>query len=105
MLQAANLPLNRHGIVGETGISTLAALQVLATIPNITDGNQVMHHLLAEDIVVDGLLTFNEGRILVPEIPGFGIELDRDRVERFARAYKNLVNIVLIQFIAINKNQ
>ena len=90
MLQAANLPLNRHGIVGETGISTLAALQVLATISNITDGNQVMHHLLAEDIVVDGLLTFNEGRILVPEKPGLGIELDRDRVERFARAYKKL---------------
>ena len=90
MLQAANLPLNRHGIMGETGISTLAALQVLATIPNITDGNQVMHHLLAEDIVVDGLLTFNKGRILVPEKPGLGIELDRDRVEKFARAYKKL---------------
>ena len=80
-------------------------MQAIATIPNITDGIEVMHHLLAEDIVVDGLLTFNGGRILVPEIPGFGIELDRDRVERFARAYKNLVNIVLIQFIAINKNQ
>ena len=47
MLQAANLPLNRHGIMGESGISTLAALQVLATRPNITYGNQVMHHLLA----------------------------------------------------------
>tara|TARA_B110000263_G_scaffold28250_1_gene21521 strand:- start:109 stop:1257 length:1149 start_codon:yes stop_codon:yes gene_type:complete len=88
MLQAANLPLNRHGILGETGISTLAALQVLATIPNITDGNQVMHQLLEEDIVVDGLLTFNEGKILVPETPGLGIELDRDRVDKYAREYK-----------------
>ena len=88
MLHAANLPLNRHGILGETGVSTLAALQILATIPNITDGNQVMHNLLAEDIVIDGLLTFNEGKIVVPERPGLGIELDRDRVEKFAQAYK-----------------
>ena len=86
-LQAANLPLNRHGVVGETGISTLASLQVLATIPNITTGNQVMHQLLAEDIVVDGLLDFDGGRIAVPDRPGLGIELDRDRVEKFARAY------------------
>ena len=88
MLQAANLPLNRHGILCETGVSTLAALQVLATIPNITDGNQVMHNLLTEDIVIDGLLKFNEGEILVPERPGLGIELDRDRIEKFAHAYK-----------------
>ena len=88
MLQAANLPLNRHGILGETGVSTLAALQVLATIPNITDGNQVMHNLLTEDIIVDGILTFNEGKIIVPEKPGLGIELDADRVEKFAHAYK-----------------
>ena len=88
MLHAANLPLNRHGILGETGVSTLAALQILATIPNITDGNQVMHNLLAEDIVIDGLLTFNEGKIVVPERPGLGIELDRDRVEKFAQAYE-----------------
>ena len=66
----------------------MAALQILATIPNITDGNQVMHNLLAEDIVIDGLLTFNEGKIVVPERPGLGIELDRDRVEKFAQAYK-----------------
>ena len=90
MLQASNLPLNRHGILGETGISTLAALQVLATIPNITDGNQVMHQLLEEDIVVDGLLTFNEGKILVPDKYGLGIELDRDRIEKYAREYKKL---------------
>jgi len=89
-LQAANLPLNRHGVVGETGVSTLAALQILATIPNITTGNQVMHQLLAEDIVVDGLLDFDSGRIAVPDRPGLGIELDRDRVEKFARAYDQI---------------
>ena len=47
-----------------------------------------MHNLLAEDIVIDGLLTFNEGKIVVPERPGLGIELDRDRVEKFAQAYE-----------------
>ena len=89
-LQAANLPLNRHGVVGETGVSTLAALQVLATIPNITTGNQVMHQLLAEDIVVDGILNFEGSRITVPDRPGLGIELDQDRVEKFAQAYQKV---------------
>jgi L-alanine-DL-glutamate epimerase-like enolase superfamily enzyme len=84
---AGDLPICRHGVTGETGVSTLAALQILATIPNQTDGHQVMHQLLGQDILVDGLLEFEEGHIVVPERPGLGVELDMDRVERYARYY------------------
>jgi L-alanine-DL-glutamate epimerase-like enolase superfamily enzyme len=86
---AGGLPLNRHGVSGETGIGTLAALQVLATIPNQTDGHQVMHQLLEQDILVDGLIEFEQGCIVVPERPGLGIILDRDRVDRYARLYQD----------------
>jgi L-alanine-DL-glutamate epimerase-like enolase superfamily enzyme len=86
---AGGLPLNRHGVSGETGIGTLAALQVLATIPNQTDGHQVMHQLLEQDILVDGLIEFEQGCIAVPERPGLGIILDRDRVDRYARLYQD----------------
>jgi len=89
-LEGAHLPLNRKGMVGETGASTLAALQVLVTIPNLAGGRQMMHQLLAKDIVVDGLLMFEGGRIQVPERPGLGIELDLDQVAKFARNYEKV---------------
>ena len=85
---AARLPLCRHGVLGETGITTCAMLQVMATIPNPDDGNQVMHQLLEGDLVEDGLLEFRDGCIDVPDRPGLGVELDRDRVERYARLYR-----------------
>lgn len=84
---AGGLPLCRHGVSGETGISTLAALQILATMPNQTDGHQVMHQLLQADILEDGLVEFEAGRIRVPDRPGLGVRLDRGRVEQYARQY------------------
>jgi L-alanine-DL-glutamate epimerase-like enolase superfamily enzyme len=85
---AGGLPVCRHGVMGETGVTTLACLQVLATISNQTDGHQVMHQLLENDIVRPGLLKFEEGKISVPDRPGLGIELDEDMVERYARRYE-----------------
>ena len=66
----------------------LACLQVLATIPNQTDGHQVMHQLLENDIVRPGLLAFDTGHLTVPDRPGLGVELDEEMVERYARRYE-----------------
>ena len=85
---AGGLPICRHGVMGETGITTLAGLQVLATIPNQTDGHQVMHQLLENDIVAKGVLEFDKGHLVVPDRPGLGVELDADMVERHARRYE-----------------
>ena len=87
---AGGLSICRHGVTGETGITTLACLQVLATIPNQTDGHQVMHQLLEQDIIVSGLLEFDStGHITVPDRPGLGIEIDEDQVAKYARAYES----------------
>ena len=85
---AGGLPICRHGVMGETGVTTLACLQVLATIPNQTDGHQVMHQLLENDIVAGGLLAFEEGHLAVPDRPGLGVELDEEMVDRYARQYE-----------------
>ncbi len=74
------IPVNRHACV-ESAISTFAALQVMACVPNLTLGNQVMHHLLAEQIVTTPL-PLEGGRAAVPDAPGLGFELDHDAVER-----------------------
>ncbi len=80
---AAGVQLNRHAVIGESGVSTLAALQVLATIPNLTDGNQVMEGLFVDDTITDGLFTIEAGSSLVPSGPGLGVEIDWERVRYF----------------------
>ena len=85
---AAGLPICRHGVMGETGVTTLACLQALAAIPNQTAGHQVMHQLLENDIVKPGLLSFENGYLAVPDRPGLGIELDEGMVARYARRYE-----------------
>ncbi len=83
LADAHGLPLNRHACV-ESAISTFAALQAVACVPNLTVGNQVMHQLLAEPLVTTPL-PLGGGRVAAPDGPGLGFELDHDAVER-ARA-------------------
>jgi L-alanine-DL-glutamate epimerase-like enolase superfamily enzyme len=87
---AGGIAIDRKGVLGETGVSTMAALQVLSTIPNMTDGHQVMHQLYVEDILVDGLVSIEGGRTVVPDRPGLGVELDWDRVAKFERLYEKV---------------
>ena len=84
------LPVNRHAVIGESGLSTMAALHVLATIPNLTDGHQVMHELFVEDVLVDSTVSIEGGRSPVPDGPGLGIEIDWDRVAKFERLYERV---------------
>ena len=80
LAETYGIPVNRHACV-ESAISTFAALQVVACLPNVTLGNQVMHHLLAEQLVTTPL-DLTGGRVAVPAAPGLGFELDLDAVER-----------------------
>ena len=86
MVETAGLPINRHA-VGELGIGAVAGLHVAATIPNLTDGNQSHHQLLADDILVEPL-RFDDGTLSVPTMPGLGVELDHDKVDHYADAFE-----------------
>ena len=86
--RAGGLRLCRHGVMGETSVSTLTALQVSASITNQTAGHQAMHQLNENDIVSTDLLRFEGGDIRVPDGSGMGIELDTDMVEKYARKYE-----------------
>ncbi|MBA2475895.1 MAG: mandelate racemase/muconate lactonizing enzyme family protein [Actinobacteria bacterium] len=79
------LPLNRHACM-ESAISTCAALQAMAAVPSLTLGNQVMHQLLAEPLVLDPPEPV-AGRVAVPEGPGLGFELDVAAVGRAHERY------------------
>ncbi|GAA2786715.1 enolase C-terminal domain-like protein [Nonomuraea dietziae] len=48
------------------------------------------YHQLRDDVIVGGKLAYHEGRIAVPEGPGLGVRLDRERLARYAELYKEL---------------
>ena len=70
-----------------TGISDLIQHHIALTLPNLTEGNQIMHQLLEEDLVRSPDLTPRLGKLGLPVGPGYGIELDRDAVRRAAEAF------------------
>jgi muconate cycloisomerase len=78
---AYGVSVNRHAFM-ESEISFLANLQVAATIPNLTLGNQMMHQLLGERLVSGPPAAMRGGRVGLPEGPGHGFELDLDAVSR-----------------------
>jgi L-alanine-DL-glutamate epimerase-like enolase superfamily enzyme len=87
--QAAGIPICLHG-QSVTGMTDLAQHQVALTIPNLTDGNQIMHQLLVEDILAAPDLTPQQGRLGIPgERPGLGFDLDWAAVERCEERYRN----------------
>ncbi len=78
---AHGVVVNRHSFM-ESEISVYANLQVLAGIPNLTTGNQMMCQLLGERLVTGPGLRIDGGRLAVPDGPGHGFTLDEEAVAR-----------------------
>ena len=76
-----------HGL-HETGITTCAANQVAATIPNLDDGNQFMNHLIESDIINSPDLTLQNGGLPVLDGPGLGFEINFEAVQEAKEKYK-----------------
>jgi len=84
--EAAGIDICLHGLY-ETGITTAAANQVGATLPNLDDGNQFMNHFLKWDIVKAPDLTLKNGRLPVFNGLGLGFDLDFDAVAKAAEEH------------------
>ncbi len=84
--EAAGVPICLHG-QSVSGITDCAQHHLGLRTANLTDGNQIMHQLLVEDLVTAPDLTPLSGRIGMLEAAGLGIELDRDAVARAAERY------------------
>ncbi|MCX6373044.1 MAG: mandelate racemase/muconate lactonizing enzyme family protein [Actinobacteria bacterium] len=85
--EAAGVPVCLHG-QGVSGISDAAQHHLGLRTANLSDGNQIMHQLLVEDLVSVPDLTPVKGRIGLLEKPGLGVELDRDALHRAAELYR-----------------
>ncbi len=80
-----------HG-VWETGITTCASIQAVASVPNLDDGNQIMWQLLEEDIIETPDLNPKAGKISVMSSPGLGFILNEDAVGRAMEAFDKQIS-------------
>ena len=83
--EAAGLPVVMHSNV-ETGLATASFLHIIASTPNFFYANQTELPLLSGDILRDGF-TFEDGCLEVPDRVGLGVELDWNKVKKYADSY------------------
>ena len=88
MCEVAGLPVLKHSL-GELGIAAYAAVHVMASTPNFLYANQGYGSFLSDDIIQGASpLPYKNGCLSVPEKPGIGVELDMERVNKYADIYK-----------------
>ncbi|MFH1135121.1 MAG: mandelate racemase/muconate lactonizing enzyme family protein [Pseudomonadota bacterium] len=87
--EAAGLSICLHG-QSVSGVTDLAQHHAALTVPNLTEGNQIMHQLLAEDLLAAPGLVLKNGCLGLLSGPGLGIQLNPEAVERAARRYRDL---------------
>ncbi|MFD1505684.1 mandelate racemase [Georgenia yuyongxinii] len=75
---------------GELGIQLATMLHLGAVVPNLAFAADAHYHHLLDDVVVGGKLPYAGGSIAVPEAPGLGVELDRDKVAEYAELFREL---------------
>src|SRR5829696_8842128 len=75
---------------GELGIQLSTMLHLGAVIPNLTFSADAHYHHLRDDVIEGGKLEYRDGSIKVPDTPGLGVRLDREKLERYTQLYKEL---------------
>jgi glucarate dehydratase len=75
---------------GELGIQLATMLHLGAVVPNLSFAADAHYHHLRDDIIAGGKLPYAGGAIAVPDAPGLGVELDRDKLAEYAELFREL---------------
>ncbi len=87
LCEAASLPLVYHSFA-PLSIATRAAMQVLCSSPMCFLAHQTYRHMLYDDIVTEPEV-IESGHIKVQNKPGLGLEIDRDKIRKYNKAYRD----------------
>jgi L-alanine-DL-glutamate epimerase-like enolase superfamily enzyme len=88
MCEVAGLPVLKHSL-GELGVAAYAGVHVMASTPNFIYANQGYGSFLSDDVIAGASpLPYRNGCLAVPEGPGIGVELDVERVGKYAELYQ-----------------
>ncbi len=75
---------------GELGIQLATMLHLGAVVPNLSFAADAHYHHLRDDIIAGGKIPYDGGAIAVPDGPGLGVELDRDKLAEYAELFREL---------------
>jgi glucarate dehydratase len=75
---------------GELGIQLATMLHLGAVVPNLTFAADAHYHHLKDDVIEGGLMRCENGAIRVPDKPGLGVKLDREKLREYHELYKRL---------------
>ncbi|SHI29012.1 enolase C-terminal domain-like protein [Wenxinia saemankumensis] len=75
---------------GEAGIQLASMLHLGAALPNMSFAADAHYHHLQDDILVGGKIPVENGRMKVPQGAGLGVEVDRDKLARYAEHYREV---------------
>jgi glucarate dehydratase len=75
---------------GELGIQLATMLHLGAAIPNLSFAADAHYHHLQDDIIEGGPLQYENGAIRVPDTPGLGVRLNRDKLREYSELYQRL---------------
>jgi glucarate dehydratase len=86
---AAPWQLSQHSN-NHAGITMAAMIHLAATVPQLTLASDTHYPWLVEDadLIAGPKLTIRGGRMALPEGPGLGVELDRDKLAQAAETYR-----------------
>jgi muconate cycloisomerase len=73
------------GTMLEGAVGTIASAHLFASIPNLQWGTELFGPLLITEEILAEPLHYSDFELTVPDGPGLGIELEKDRVKRFTR--------------------
>ncbi len=79
--EAAGLPVNFHS-ASELGLSTAAYLHIAASTPNMLFAIDTQYQHLTDDVITTPF-QFADGKLVIPEGYGLGVELDMDKVKQY----------------------
>jgi glucarate dehydratase len=75
---------------GELGVQLATMLHLGAVIPNLGYSADAHYHHLVDDVIEGGPMRYVDGAIAVPDGPGLGVRLDRDKVKRYHELFLEL---------------
>jgi len=75
---------------GELGIQLATMLHLGAVLPNLSFAADAHYHHLTDDIIEGGLMRYDNGAIAVPNGPGLGVKLDREKLREYSELYQRL---------------
>ncbi|HKW82947.1 MAG TPA: glucarate dehydratase family protein [Burkholderiaceae bacterium] len=70
------------------GISLMAMTHVAASIPNLTYACDTHYPWQEEEVIKGGRIAFDNGAVRVPNTPGLGVELDREKLAQLHEQYR-----------------